>query len=308
MPRIVVMGASGREMLLKVAHHPNVNHPVLADSFEERTSGRGARQAAACSRLRGQVSLISAVGSDGSERAVLEDMQDQRVNMRSSKVIRGAQTMREVTLRMAFGGQSRVVYPGACAMLTSQHVLEASKTFQGVACALFQLELPVEAVMEGMRCAKRAGAVVLLDPYPATGNLPPEIWSLTQVVLPNAEEMARITGKDDPDEGAGRLMDLGVQAVAAHLGPLGAILYSRGSRPRSFQAFRVDTVDHDGAGDAFAAGVTVALSEGMDMEEAVRFGCAAGALACTREGTLNAFPARQQVEGLLVSQPSPGRT
>jgi len=136
--------------------------------------------------------------------------------------------------------------------------------------------------------------------------LPDELWTLVDLVMPNAEELARLSGKDDPDEGALRLITWGAKAVVAHLGPLGAIVYSKGLRPRSLQAFRVDTEDHSGAGDAFAAAMAVALGEGKDLEEAARFACAAGAVTCTRKGTIEAFPLREEVETLLKSQPKPG--
>lgn len=305
MPRVVVLGATGREISVQVNSYPRLDHMVEATHYRERTSGRGARQAVACARLKCQVSLISAVGSDGSERPIMEELQSEKVHIRGIKVFRGTHTAMEVTLNMSYGGYGKVVYPGASHLLAPQHVLDQAKLFGGAQCALFQLELLPDAVLEGVKCAKRSGALVLLDPYPPR-QLPDEIWPMVDLVMPNAEELAILSGKDDPDEGAQRIINWGARAVAAHLGPLGAILYSRGSRPRSMQAFRVDTEDQTGAGDAFAAGVAVALSEGKDLEEAIRFGCAAGALACTRQGTLESFPLREEVEKLVASQPRPG--
>ncbi|MCX7827738.1 MAG: PfkB family carbohydrate kinase [Thermanaerothrix sp.] len=305
MSRIVVVGASAREISIDVDSYPKVDHRVEASHYRERTSGRGARQAAACARLKAQVSLISAVGTDGSERPLMEDLEEEKVHIRGVKVVRGAHTMLEVTMNLSFGGYGKVVYPGASHMLTPQQVLEQAKLFDGAQCTLLQLELKPETVLEAMRCAKRAGCLVLLDPYPPS-ELPDEMWGMIDVVMPNAEELARLSKKDDPDEGAQRLITWGARAVAAHLGPLGTIVYSKGSRPRSLQAFRVDTHDHSGAGDAFAAGMAVALAEGRDLEEAARFACAAGALACTRKGTIDSFPLREEVEALLKAQPRPG--
>ncbi|EHM09230.1 sugar kinase, ribokinase [Thermanaerovibrio velox DSM 12556] len=305
MARVVVLGATSREISIDVSSYPKVDHLVEASHYRERTSGRGARQAVACARLKAQVSLISAVGTDGSERPVMTDLEQEKVHTRGVKVIRGGHTSLEVTLNLSFGGYGKVLYPGVSHMLSPQHVLEQGKLFEGAHCALFQLELKPETVLEGMRCAKRAGCLVLLDPYPPA-NLPDELWPLVDLVMPNAEELARLSQKDDPDEGARRIINWGAQAVVAHLGPLGAIVYSKGSRPRSLQAFRVDTEDHSGAGDAFAAGMAVALAEGKDIEEAARFACAAGALACTRKGTMDSFPIREEVEALLRAQPRPG--
>jgi len=64
--------------------------------------------------------------------------------------------------------------------------------------------------------------------------------------------------------------------------------------------FAVKAVDTVAAGDCFAAGLAVALAEGMAVEDAVRFAAAAGALACTREGSSEAAPTRREVEALLM--------
>ena len=64
-------------------------------------------------------------------------------------------------------------------------------------------------------------------------------------------------------------------------------------------SFEVEAVDTVGAGDAFGAGLAVALGEGASLEEAVRFGCATGALSVTTAGAQAAMPYRAQVEALL---------
>ena len=65
-------------------------------------------------------------------------------------------------------------------------------------------------------------------------------------------------------------------------------------------AFDVSPVDTTGAGDAFMAGLAVALAEGQALAEAVRWGNAAGALATTNLGAQSSLPSRQAVENLLA--------
>ena len=52
-------------------------------------------------------------------------------------------------------------------------------------------------------------------------------------------------------------------------------------------AFRVDTIDTTGAGDAFTGGVLVGLVHGLGAEDAARLGAAVGALATTTIGTFS---------------------
>jgi ribokinase len=54
-----------------------------------------------------------------------------------------------------------------------------------------------------------------------------------------------------------------------------------------------------GAGDAFNGGFAVALSEGQEIVDAVRFGCAVAGISVTRAGTAPSMPYRSEIDALL---------
>lgn len=64
-------------------------------------------------------------------------------------------------------------------------------------------------------------------------------------------------------------------------------------------AFPVEAVDTTAAGDTFTAAMTVAYLRGEPLERAVRYGCAAGALATTRLGAQPSLPTAAEVEAFL---------
>jgi fructokinase len=95
---------------------------------------------------------------------------------------------------------------------------------------------------------------------------------------------------------ATRLLDLGAELVVVTLGGDGAIAATHGARAR-VPAQRVEVADTIGAGDAFGAGLLVALEEretlvrgGLaaltraDLEHVLRFASAVAALTCARAG------------------------
>jgi len=57
-----------------------------------------------------------------------------------------------------------------------------------------------------------------------------------------------------------------------------------------------------GAGDAFNAGLAMALAEGATLAQAARFASAAAALATTRQGAALAMPRRSEVERLMTNK------
>ena len=59
---------------------------------------------------------------------------------------------------------------------------------------------------------------------------------------------------------------------------------------------QVTAIDATGAGDCFVAALTLALLEGQLPDRALRFACAAGALAATRAGAQPSLPMRAEVD------------
>jgi len=90
-------------------------------------------------------------------------------------------------------------------------------------------------------------------------------------------------------------------------GAAGAWLFESGQAPLPVPPFDVHTVSTVGAGDAFNAGLAVALAEGGALGDAARFASAAAALATTRQGAALAMPARAEVDA-LITRGLPGRS
>jgi ribokinase len=68
-------------------------------------------------------------------------------------------------------------------------------------------------------------------------------------------------------------------------------------------AFPAEVVDTTGAGDASTAAFAVAIAEGRDEREAVRWGCAAGAHMVEHPGVVPGLPTRGELERRLASLP-----
>ncbi|HEY2267355.1 MAG TPA: PfkB family carbohydrate kinase [Streptosporangiaceae bacterium] len=145
------------------------------------------------------------------------------------------------------GENAITVAPGATAAVTAEalpallHSLPA-----GILVTCF--ELPLAAVREAAWMAAGAGWEVILNPASATGPLP-GTWPTGLILIPNAHELAALTGITDVSQAATALAESTRGTVIATLGEQGA-----GHRLRRHGTGRVPAVspvDTTGAGDAF---------------------------------------------------------
>jgi ribokinase len=112
----------------------------------------------------------------------------------------------------------------------------------------------------------------------------PEVLERADLVVVNRAEFAELEGLD------------AASAVAVTLGGEGAELRRGGVVVARATPPPTTVVDGTGAGDCFTAALTVALLDGRSDEDALRYACAAGALAVSRAGAQPALPWAAELE------------
>ncbi|MBQ8151065.1 MAG: 1-phosphofructokinase family hexose kinase [Clostridia bacterium] len=108
-------------------------------------------------------------------------------------------------------------------------------------------------------------------------------------VKPNLPEMESIMGRElrtlrSLRDAALFLMEYGAQNVIISMGKYGA-MYTNGQKTLFAPALQVKARSTVGAGDAMIGGVLMGLDKGAPMEEAFRYGIAAGAASVMTDGT-----------------------
>ncbi len=121
-------------------------------------------------------------------------------------------------------------------------------------------------------------------------------------LLPNAEQVLALTGKDDLAEGCRELVSRGAGCVAATRGADGVVVVDADGA-ESVPAFEVDVVDTTGCGDAFSAGFLRGLALGRSRREAAVFGCATAAQVAQGLGTDHGEYDLASVEQLALDTP-----
>ena len=169
------------------------------------------------------------------------------------------------------------------------------------------LEVPLASIEEAFRLARLAAVRTVLNAAPAQ-SVPPSLMRLADVVICNEHELSMLLDRSviaGAESGAARALRSGPdQIVVVTLGERGALAVF-GDDVIEQSSFPVKVVDSTGAGDAFVAGFSVGLLGAGEvpplesLNAALRFGCAAGALATTRRGAQPAMPTLVAVSALL---------
>ncbi len=147
---------------------------------------------------------------------------------------------------------------------------------------------------------RRRGRVTLLNPAPMRDEAR-DLVALADYLTPNETERLSgvvVRGAESAAAAARALRSRGAGTVIVTLGAQGALACTADGLVRA-PALPLAVVDTTAAGDAFNAGLAVALGEARALPDALRFASATAALACTRRGAQPSLPRRDQVETLL---------
>jgi ribokinase len=298
-PRIVVVGSSNTDIVVRASRIPSPGETVLGHSHFVAAGGKGANQAVAAARLGAEVTLVARVGGDQFGDGALEGLR--REGIRLDRVVRDPEAPSGIALIVVDerGENAIAVAPGANAQLDESDVDRAADAIADAAVLLLQLETPLPVVRHAARLGRKHGVPVVLNPAPAQ-PLGRDLLRDVTVLTPNRREAELLSGAIIPDEraavDAARLLrDLGPETVVITLGAEGAVVAS-GDTVERIPAVKVTPVDTTAAGDAFNGALAYALATGRDVAAAAELAVRAGALAATVPGAQPSLPTREALE------------
>ena len=296
--KIVVVGSTNMDMVVKTSHIPAHGETVLGGAFLMNPGGKGANQAVAVARLGGNVQFVSKIGNDVFGKQSFQLFQAEGIN--TSCILSDESLPSGVALITvdAAGENSIVVAAGANANLLPADIERALGEIGTAGIILLQLEIPLATVQYVAEYAASNGIRVILNPAPAA-VLSSQLLSHIDVITPNVTEASMISGINVSDIGtakqaATRIRELGVDTVVITMGPAGALILE-GAVFTHVPAPKVQPVDTTAAGDTFNGALAVALSENKSLPDAVRFACEAAAVSVTRLGAQSSIPYRNEL-------------
>jgi ribokinase len=297
-PKIIVVGSSNTDMVIKTKRIPAPGETVLGGTFFMNAGGKGANQAVAAARLGGTVSLICKTGSDIFGQQAIAEFKKENIN--TDFIFTDAQKSSGVALITVDENAENciVVAPGANASLSIGDIGDIEDFIVQAEIILMQLEIPLETVVHIAEFAAENKILVILNPAPAC-ELPGELLKNISIITPNENEAEKLTGITVTDirtaEQAARVLyNRGVETVIITLGAEGALLLNRDSVIH-IPGYKVKSIDTTAAGDVFNGALTMAISEKKSLKEAIDFACKAAAISVTRLGAQASAPFAHEI-------------
>lgn len=311
-PKIVVVGNTYVDMVIRCSQFPARTQFVTGSQLSYTASGQGPNQAAAAALCDCQVYLVSKVGDDPFAQMVKTNLAEFNVNTDFVFTAKAKNTGVIVTLVNAKGENTGITYTGANSALSSQDINVAEQIISEADVCLIHGRLSQDAIVTAIRCAKVHGTKVILNParpvcQPEQESIaiPIEYFSVN-ILISNLYEAADITDHSTVNIHTAKLIgsDLvarGVNSGVITMGKRGCLVVDR-NNTEHISAFEVEVVDHTGRGDAFAGALAAYYATDNNIKEAAKFASAAGALACTKFGSLEAMPTKSEIIELLQKE------
>lgn len=296
--RIFVIGSSNTDMVVKTKKLPDPGETIIGGAFFMNAGGKGANQAVASARLGGKVTLVAKVGNDHFGSQSILGFQCEHINTDFIFVDNNTASGTALIMVNVEGENCIVVASGANANLLPDDIKQVENLSEAE-IILMQLEIPLETVEYVAKWAKEKQKKLIINPAPAH-PLSDELLNGLFLITPNETEATLLTGIKVEDESTAAkaakvFLEKGVKNIIITLGKKGAY-FQDSNLGFLIPAPVVKAKDTTGAGDIFNGAVAVALTEGMDWEDAVRFAVEASAVSVTRMGAQASVPYRNEVK------------
>lgn len=301
MRKVIVFGSMNMDLSISAPRMPEAGETISGSGFLTNAGGKGANQAVASSRLGASTHMVAAVGADAFGDELTAGLAAAGVDVSNVRRLEGVSTGVAVIVRTE--GENRIVLSAGAnhALGLDDVVSDLRRIASPGDVFLAQGECDPAATEAAIRAARELGLYTVYNPAPAR-PAPDDLWPCVDLVCLNETECQIMCGVLPADDetclAAARLLrarDAG--AVVITLGSAGSFgLGADGEALRIPAAQAPAVVDTTGAGDTYIGALVAGHVRGLSLEESMRWGSAASAIAVSRLGAQQAIPTAEEVE------------
>jgi sugar/nucleoside kinase (ribokinase family) len=291
-----------RDLTFRVGGVPARGSKENATHFDEICGGNALNAAIGIVRLGGRASVCGPMGDarEASSRFIFEKLAHEGIETKHIVHMPGLVTPISAVLVDPSGERTIVTFRDPelwkVRLPSTENLLEdCAAILTESRAAGFCTDLCAEA--------RRRGIPVIVDVDRAM-SLREGLLNASSHLVFSSEPLQETAGVTDDGQALKKIARLTPSFLAGTRGPKGTIWLDEQGHLQETPAFHVHTVDTLGAGDVFHGAFALAITEGQELREALRFASAAAALKCTRFGGAFAAPQRAEVAELLSHSPA----
>ncbi|WP_235890787.1 sugar kinase [Pararhizobium mangrovi] len=290
--RVICVGLSALDHIWQAERLPGADlSKTRAESFATRGGGMAATAAVTVAKLGGDARFWGRAGDDPAGHVMRDQMAGEGVDTRWFRLFEQARSSVSGVFVDRAGERHIVNFRGGdmpedAGWLPLSDIREAG-------CVLADPRWP-EGAVAAFDAARKAGVATVLDGDVADTQVFERILPFTDHAIFSEPALRALAGSRTSDALEAIEARFGCTVVAVTLGGEGVAWRCKGTEMR-LPAHEVAVVDTNGAGDVFHGAYALAVANGMQVAEAMRFASAAAALKCTRPDGRSAIPTFDEV-------------
>lgn len=296
---IICLGKSTLDFIWPLESLPGKGGKFIASNFIQLGGGMAATAAVAVSRLGRKVAFYGRAGDDPAGHAMLDELAGYGVDVSQFRLFPDARSSVSGILVDREGERAIANFRGAdipdeAGWLDLDDVAKAHAILVDVRWK--------EGAVAICAKARAHGIPTVLDGETADPEIYEALLPLVDHAIFSIPGLRSYGGAvTNHLQILQKVREQGCKVAAVTMGAQGC-LWMDDNGVQHQAAFGVNVVDTTGAGDVFHGAYAVALAEGKNTVEAMRFASGVAALKCTHYGGRAGIPDRQEVEIFLAEQ------
>lgn len=293
---ITVIGTASKHFTFHVDQLPSPNESRRAKTLSSSVGGRGIMQAVQGARLGANVTLLCRFSEDTESADLIRMLLNENI-----RVLTIERSPLETSVNFGvFDDEKRHYFlTGGQASfdLRPNDIEPYAARIRECEVLLLEQNIPPDTMASILALTALHNPFVILNPAPPY-RLPANLYTYVSCITPNADELSKLTGSADLEEGVAILLSWGVKHVVVTLGDRGCF-YAKQDESYFVEPFSITPTDSSGAGDAFNAALAVSIAKGKSMKETLIYANAVAALCATKNGCVESLPYLSDVENFI---------
>lgn len=289
-PKIIVIGSCSIDLVLRTEKTPEKGETLMAIQAENYFGGKGANEAVAVSRLGANSYFVGCIGMDSMGHQIMHHLVDEGVNVGYLSETE-SQPTGSAYITASKLENTIVVDPAANSHLHPKHIAKVEKYFDTTDFILLQLEISMEAVEYAIQLAKKHHVKIGLYASPAK-KLSLEVLQKVDFIVVKKQDVEIVFGEKLNDDLLQRYAD---KLLVREQNK--TTLYN-GNEVKSYEDNSLPILHKMGMGDAFTAGVAIALCHGNTIGDAVQFGNKISLKVSQEKGSQKGLPYLKEIKKL----------